>query len=108
MTKWIDICSLESVSPDSGVCALVKDTQVAIFRVGSSNELYAIDNFDPFSKANVLSRGLIGDVKGELMVASPVYKQHFSLSTGKCFEEDEVQLKTYEIRVEKDRVEISV
>lgn len=108
MSKWLDICSLASIGSDSGVCALVKDAQVAIFRVGNSNELYAIDNFDPFSKANVLSRGLIGDLKGELMVASPVYKQHFSLITGKCFEEEDVQLKTYKVRVEKERVEISI
>jgi precorrin-3B methylase len=28
---------------------------------------------DPFSGANVLSRGIAGDLKGELVVASPVY-----------------------------------
>ena len=49
-------------------------------------------NLDPFSRANVLSRGIVGDLKGELVVASPVYKQHFSLRTGQCVEDPDVRV----------------
>jgi len=35
----------------------------------------------------VLSRGIVGDVKGERVVASPLYKQHYSLTTGRCLED---------------------
>ena len=33
------------------------------------------------ARANVLSRGLVGDLQGERVVASPIYKHHFSLRT---------------------------
>ena len=58
-------------------------------------------NRDPFSGANVLSRGIVGDLKGELVVASPVYKQHFSLLTGRCVEDAAVRIPVYGARVEE-------
>ena len=106
MSNWIEICQLDKVLPDSGVCALVNDKQVAIFRLGEGEELYAVDNFDPFSKANVLSRGLIGDLKGEIVVASPVYKQHFVLNSGQCLEDESVQLETYPVKVENGVIQV--
>ena len=93
------ICELERILPDAGVCALVGGEQVAIFRVEGS--VYAVGNRDPFSDANVLSRGIVGDVKGELVVASPVYKQHFSLRTGRCLEDASVRIPVYAARVEE-------
>ena len=83
------VCRLEDIVPTRGVCALVGGEQVAVFRV--DDEVYAIGNRDPFSGANVLSRGIVGDLNGELVVASPVYKQHFSLRTGRCIEDASVQ-----------------
>jgi len=68
---WTRICDLEDVLPGTGVCALIEGKQVAVFRVADA--VYAIDNFDPASGANVLSRGLVGDIKGEPVVASPIY-----------------------------------
>ncbi|WP_428355036.1 nitrite reductase small subunit NirD [Methyloprofundus sp.] len=108
MSTWIDICPVDDLQPDSGVCALVEDKQIAIFYMPKDNALYAINNYDPFGKVHVLSRGLIGDIKGEPMVASPLYKQHFSLKTGICFEDETVKNETYAIRIENNRVEISL
>ncbi|MGH8560626.1 MAG: nitrite reductase (NAD(P)H) small subunit [Nevskiales bacterium] len=66
--------------------------QVAVFRL-DDDSLYALDNRDPPSRANVLARGIVGDVKGE-RVASPVlYKHHFSLASGVCVEDPAVRLK---------------
>ena len=106
MSKWLEVCQLDQVLPDSGVCALVNEKQVAIFRLGEGEELYAVDNHDPFSKANVLSRGLVGDIKGEIVVASPVYKQHFVLNSGKCLEDESVQLETYPVKVVNGAVQV--
>jgi nitrite reductase (NADH) small subunit len=92
------ICRLDAIVPNTGVCALVDGRQVAIFRV--DGRVHAIDNFDPFSKANVLSRGIVGDLKGELVVASPVYKQHFSLLSGRCLEDASVSVPVYRALVE--------
>jgi nitrite reductase (NADH) small subunit len=63
-----------------------------------------IDNYDPIGGANVLSRGIVGDINGELVVASPLYKQHFSLLSGRCLEDDSVQVSVYQARLEGDAV----
>lgn len=108
MSQWIDICSVDDLQADSGVCGLVEDKQVAIFYMPKDNAVYAIDNYDPFGKVHVLSRGLIGDIKGEPMVSSPLYKQHFSLKTGQCFEDETVKNKVYAVRIENNRVAVSL
>ena len=98
------ICSLNEILDNSGVAALVRGEQVAVFRVGKN--VYAIGNRDPFSGANVLSRGIVGDIKGELVVASPVYKQHFSLLTGQCIEDPSVTVPVYRAQVEGADIQI--
>ena len=50
------VCQLEDVFDGGGVCALVDGEQVALLRVGE--EVFALENRDPFSGANVISRGL--------------------------------------------------
>ncbi len=106
--SWQDICSKDDLQPNSGVCALVADTQVAIFYMPQNDAVYAINNYDPFGQVHVLSRGLIGDIKGEPMVSSPLYKQHFSLKTGVCLEDESVSVDAYAIRITGDRVEINL
>lgn len=106
--EWLDICHIDDLQADSGVCALVKEQQVALFYIVEEQVVYAIDNYDPFGKIHVLSRGLIGDIKGEIMVASPLYKQHFSLKTGQCFEDETVKVPTYSARFKGDRVEVNL
>src|SRR3989442_12031796 len=92
--KLHKICRLDDIVPNTGVCALVGGEQVAVFRVDNggldSRSVRALGNHDPFSGANVLSRGIVGDLKGELVVASPGYKQHFSLATGRRLEDNPV------------------
>jgi NAD(P)H-dependent nitrite reductase small subunit len=98
------VCRLDEIVPDTGVCALVAGEQVAVFRI--AEKIYAIGNRDPFSGANVLSRGIVGDLNGELVVASPVYKQHFSLLTGRCIEDPSVSVPVYRARVEGADIQI--
>jgi len=95
---WHPVCTLEDILPDAGVCADIAGRQIAVFRV--DDVLYAIDNFDPASGANVLSRGLVGDLGGELVVASPIYKHHYSLTTGRCLEEPQHSVGTYPARLD--------
>ncbi|MGQ0655593.1 MAG: nitrite reductase small subunit NirD [Betaproteobacteria bacterium] len=91
--------------PGAGVGALVDGRQVAVFRL-DDDSVHALGNYDPFSKANVLSRGIVGDLKGELVVASPVYKQHFSLATGACLEDAAVSVPVYGARVQAGMVQV--
>ena len=108
VTTWVDVCSLDAIAPNTGVCALVAGEQVAIFRVGNGDEVYALSNYDPFSKAFVLSRGLVGDRSGTLKVASPIYKQNFSLATGQCLDDETVKIPTFTVRVAAHRVQVAV
>lgn len=102
--NWIDVCPQTDMQEYVGVCAKLGDEQVAIFLV--DGELYAISNHDPFSEANVLSRGIVGDLEGELVVASPIYKQHFRLRDGQCLEDETVSVKCYELRVSDGQVQV--
>jgi NAD(P)H-dependent nitrite reductase small subunit len=101
----VKVCRLDDIVPDTGVCALVGGEQVAVFRIGE--EVFAIGNRDPFSGVNVLSRGIVGDLNGELVVASPVYKQHFSLLTGRCIEDPSVSVPVYRAQVEGADIQIA-
>lgn len=97
-----EICKIDDIIPETGVCALVGGEQVAIFRT-QNGDVFAMDNFDPFSQANVISRGLLGscEIDGQKVryVASPMYKQRFDLATGKCLDDEQVALKSYPVSV---------
>jgi nitrite reductase (NADH) small subunit len=108
ITEWVDVCSLSEIVLNTGVCALVEGEQVAIFRVGGESEVLAISNYDPFSKANVLSRGIVGDRNGITKVASPIYKQNFNLMTGECLDDQTVSIPTYQARVVEGRVQVAI
>jgi nitrite reductase (NADH) large subunit len=103
-SNWHFVCEIDEILPDAGVAALIDGKQIAIFRVGSSDTVHAISNFDPHSEANVLSRGLVGDVQAEPVVASPIYKHHFSLITGRCIEDADMSVPVYPARVSEGRV----
>jgi nitrite reductase (NADH) small subunit len=104
--SWVTVCQLEELIDNIGVCALLGNRQIAIFKLSGINVLYAIDNFDPFSKANVLSRGVVGDFKNRIVVASPIYKHHFDLVTGECLEDNSVKLQCFAARVSNGAVQI--
>ncbi|MGO3399126.1 MAG: nitrite reductase small subunit NirD, partial [Serratia proteamaculans] len=88
MSQWTTLCPISDILPGTGVCALIGDQQVAIFRPYADDQVFAISNIDPFAQASVLSRGLIAEHQGELWVASPLKKQHFRLHDGYCLEDD--------------------
>jgi len=105
------ICNADDLIKNSGICALVavkgEEKQVAIFHIpDTENKVFAIGNWDPLGKANIMSRGIIGNIGGEIVVASPLYKQHFSLTSGKCLEED-ASVPVYEVTLENDEVYIA-
>lgn len=104
--QWTTVCEVGDLKPNAGVCALVGKRQLAIFYLESDGRVFAIDNYDPIGNANVLSRGVVGDVKGQLVVASPLYKQHFNLETGQCLENESVKVATYPIRIEGAYVQV--
>jgi nitrite reductase (NADH) small subunit len=104
--QWVTVCNLADIQPNTGVCALLNEQQVAIFRVGNSDRVYALSNYEPFSKAYVLSRGILGDRSSIIKVASPIYKQNFSLETGECLDDESVKVPTFPVRVVDGQVQL--
>ena len=105
LNQWNAVCSLDQIVPDTGVAALLNGRQVAVFRVGAEEpRLFAIDNYDPNSDAAVLSRGIVGSIGERVVVASPIYKQHFDLQTGECLEAPHYSVSSYPVRVEDGKV----
>ncbi len=99
------ICKLEALTPLQGCGALIGDEQVALFLVPHTEQkVLAVQNWDPIGQAHVISRGIVGDVKGEICVASPLYKQHFNLETGQCIEKTEIKLKTWSVFIKEGDV----
>lgn len=100
---WVEVCELNDILLHAGVAAKVNGKQVAIFRV-EEEVLYAISNFDPFTKANVLSRGIVGSKGGVYKVASPLLKHSFNLETGEYLDDPTIKVPTFEVRVENGKV----
>lgn len=102
--RYIDVCAVDDIVVGTGVAALVQGHQVAIYRPTQAGPLYALSNFDPFSRAFVMSRGILGDKGGTPKVASPIFKQNFALATGECLDDPSVSLARYPVRVVSGRV----
>jgi len=101
-TRWTRVCALTDLVPERGVAALVEGVQVALFRLDDDHVL-AVQQHDPFSGANVLSRGLVGSVGDVLVLSSPMFKQVWALATGECLDpggREPHDLTTYPVVVE--------
>jgi nitrite reductase (NADH) small subunit len=97
-TTWTPVCKFADLEPGRGVAALVGGEQIAVFRLGDDG-LHAVGNIDPFSGAAVISRGITGmRGDGTVTVASPMYKDVFSLITGTALDAPEVRLPVYAVR----------
>lgn len=105
--EWVGVCTKGQLIPERGVAVLVRDQQVALFRVTGvdretgepSDFVYAVGHRDPFADANVMARGIVGSVgqgaEQRDTVASPMYKHVFELATGKCLTDDSQRLPVY-------------
>jgi nitrite reductase (NADH) small subunit len=105
---WIGVCTVADIPPASGVAALIGDRQIALVRPDESDTVYALSNYDPFSEAFVIARGIVGDRGGRPKIASPIFKQTFDLQTGTCFDDPLVKLPVYPVRLRDGRVEIGI
>ncbi|MGY4523661.1 nitrite reductase small subunit NirD [Pseudomonas sp. UBA4617] len=107
--NWQTVCQADDLVADSGVVVWLDGAQVALFYLpAQAQPLYAVDNRDPRSGANVIGRGLVGTVKGELVVAAPLYKQHFSLHSGECLEDAGQRLRVWPVRMNGEAVELAL
>ncbi len=111
-SPWVQVCTVDDLVPGSGVAALVLGQQIALFFLPKAGDLtesqriHALANQDPASGANVIARGIVGDINGQTVVAAPLYKHHFSLETGQCLEDENWQVQVWPARIVDGQVEI--
>lgn len=104
-TGWERVCPVADLEPERGVTALVHGQAVAVFRT-HDDQVFALGNHDPFARASVLARGIVGTRAGVPFVASPMHKHAFDLRTGRCLDDETASVPTYEVRVDDGVVHI--
>ncbi|WP_154793431.1 nitrite reductase small subunit NirD [Occultella kanbiaonis] len=113
--RWVRVCLLDELAVERGAAALVDGAQVALFRL-PDDSVRAVQQRDPYSGANVMSRGIVGTRQGRPTVAAPMYKQVFSLETGACLDPvgytpldpAHAHLVTYSVRVTDGVVQVGL
>jgi nitrite reductase (NADH) small subunit len=82
----IRLCSLDAIPPGRGACALVGVRQVALFRPRADEQVYALDNIDPFISAWALPDEAIVEHLGEFWAMGSLKRLRFRLRDGLCLE----------------------
>jgi nitrite reductase (NADH) small subunit len=95
---WQPVCRVVELEVERGATALVHGQALAIFRT-QDDEIYALGNHDPFAKASVIARGIVGVRGGVPFVASPSHRHAFDLRSGRCLDDDHVSIPAYDVRV---------
>nr|WP_157373003.1 nitrite reductase small subunit NirD [Agromyces sp. Root81] len=106
VTDWVRVCDVADLEVERGRAALLGDAQIALFLL-HDGRVHAVSNFDPYSRANVISRGIVGSRADRPTVASPMYKQVFDLRTGACLDtqgKEPMSLPTWPVAVDGRRV----
>jgi len=101
---------MDDLLPEVGVPAMVDGVQIALFRL-ADDQVLAVQQRDPYSGANVLSRGIVGSRADVATITSPMYKQVWNLATGECLDpvgKDPVDLRTCAVEVAGTQVRVSL
>ncbi|MFF0543089.1 nitrite reductase small subunit NirD [Nocardia thailandica] len=106
-TGWTQACRLDFLIPGRGVAVLLKGGRQAALFLLPDGTLAAVGNIDPFGRAAVMSRGIVGDRGGVPVVASPLLKQAFSLIDGSCLDDASQSLPVYAVQLDGGIVSIS-
>ncbi|MFC7401147.1 nitrite reductase small subunit NirD [Citricoccus sp. GCM10030269] len=102
---WRPVCPLDALEPLHAEAALVDQEQVALVRL-PSDQVMAVSHWDPYAKAYVMARGIVGSKAGRPTLASPLHKQVYDLATGACLTDPTLELVTYPVRITDRMVEV--
>ena len=116
----IDICPVDALSPERGAAALLPDgTQIGVFLLDDGT-VRAVQQQDPYSGTNILSRGLVGthEIRAEgeesarivQTLASPMYKQVWDLDTGAVIDaggKEKKPIAVYDAQIVDGRVHVA-
>lgn len=110
VVDWRRVCPLTALEPGFGEAALVEGHQVALFRLGG-DAVHAVGHLDPATGAAVIARGITGSTRVDgadrPTVASPLHKQVYDLTTGRCVGDPALALPVHPTRVVDGWVEVS-
>lgn len=98
LEDWRPVCRLAELEVERGATALVHGQALALFRT-HDDSVFALGNHDPFARAGVLARGIVGTRGDVPCVASPMHKHAFDLRTGRCLDDEAVAVPAYAVRV---------
>jgi nitrite reductase (NADH) small subunit len=96
--EWQAVCRVAELEVERGATALVHGQAIALFRT-PDDRVYALGNHDPFAKASVIARGIVGNRAGMPFVASPTHKHAFDLRSGRCLDDRHVSVPAYDVQV---------
>jgi nitrite reductase (NADH) small subunit len=103
--SWQPVCRVAELEVARGATALVHGQAIALFRI-HDDQVYAVGNHDPFARASVIARGIVGVRAGVPFVASPVHRHAFDLRSGGCLDDRHVSIPVYDVRVVDGVVEV--
>lgn len=117
---FVPICALDALTPERGSAALLPDgTQIAVFLLDDGS-VHAVQQHDPYSGANILSRGLVGthlvtgegEEPGRLVptLSSPMYKQSWNLDTGAVLDTgggESLPIAVFDVEVTDGQIRVS-
>ena len=117
----VPICPLDALTPERGAAALLPDgTQIAVFLLDDGS-VRAVQQHDPYSRSNILSRGLVGthlltvegETEGRLVptLSSPMYKQSWDLDTGAVLDSgggEKLPIAVFDVEVRGGHVHVAV
>ena len=93
---------LDAFQPNLGTAVLYGKTQLAVFKL-KDGSVFATQNMCPHKQAFVLAQGIASD--GEVpKVACPLHKKQFDLSSGKEINGGDLEIVTFEAKVEGGRM----
>lgn len=116
----VPICPVSALAVERGAAALLPDgTQIGVFLL-EDGSVHAVQQRDPYSGTNILSRGLVGshlipgkDGAEDVIVptlSSPMYKQVWNLDTGDVIDAgggDALPIDVFDVEVGDGQVHVA-
>lgn len=101
MAEFIEVTTKDKILNGQGRIFEVKGKKIAIFNV--DNEFYAIDNTCPHRGGN-LGEGFISGY----IVTCPLHAWEFDVKSGVSPVSEQIKVSCYKIKVEKDKILVSL
>ncbi|HCH23102.1 MAG TPA: nitrite reductase (NAD(P)H) small subunit [Oceanospirillaceae bacterium] len=106
--QWTAVCEETDLLANGGVAVLHGERQLALFYVPQQQKVFALDNFDPVMRAQVMARGLVGNQGEQWYVASPLLKQRYCLHSGQGLDDQTTSLVSWPARCIDGVVEVAL